>query len=154
VQLRRYRVGDLPAILALFRDTVRRISGGDYSLDQLAVWAPEELDVARWARELASRFCVVAEENGRLLGFADLDPAGRLDRLYVNADWQSRGVGGRLLEAAVAEAKQRGLKELHTEASLTAQGFFTRRGFRSLGTQTITLRGVALTNVRMVRQLE
>jgi hypothetical protein len=50
VSLRPYRPEDAPALLGLFRDTIRRINSRDDSPAQIAAWASEEVAAAlcRW----------------------------------------------------------------------------------------------------------
>src|SRR5438309_1880625 len=42
--LRSYRPDDAPLLLALFRDTIRRVNSRDYSLAQIAAWASDDID--------------------------------------------------------------------------------------------------------------
>ena len=65
VTLRPYRPGDAPALLALFRDTIRRINSRDYSPAQVAAWASDDIDTVRWFGRFDGRFVPVAEETGR-----------------------------------------------------------------------------------------
>src|SRR5436190_17790812 len=99
ITLRPYRRDDAPALLALFRDTVRRVNSRDYSPAQVAAWASDDIDPGGWAARFAGRFAVVAEEQGRAVGFAELGPDGHIDRVYVSADHQGQGVGRALLAA-------------------------------------------------------
>ena len=93
MKLRAYQSGDLPAILNLFRDTVHTVCARGYTRAQLDAWAPAELDAAAWDASLLAHQTLVAEENGSIIGFADLAEDGYLDRLYVHRDWQGRGGG-------------------------------------------------------------
>lgn len=61
VTLRPYRPHDAPALLALFRDTIRRVNRRDYSPAQVAAWAADDIDTARWCDRFAGRFVSVAE---------------------------------------------------------------------------------------------
>jgi GNAT superfamily N-acetyltransferase len=86
--------------------------------------------------------CLVAERNGRLAGFAILNPyfpAPRLTHglflkeLYVAKDARSAGVGERLIDAIRALAKERGdTRVLWTtgEANSGSQRFYDRLGMR------------------------
>ena len=76
VTLRAYRPDDAPALLALFRDTVRRVNSRDYSPAQVAAWASDDIDTAGWFGRFAGRFVPVAEQAGRPVGFAELEPGG------------------------------------------------------------------------------
>jgi len=95
----------------------------------------------------------VAEDAGRPVGFAELEPNGRIDRVYVSADNQRRGIGRQLLGALVAEARRVGLARLFTEASITARPFFESQGFATLAPQVVTCRGAEFVNYRMERVL-
>ena len=141
MKLRAYQSGDLPAILNLFRDTVHTVCARDYTRPQLDAWAPAEPDAAAWDASLRAHRTLVAEENGSILGFADLAEDGYLDRLYVHRDWQGRGVASALC-AALPGARR-------THASITARPFFERRGWRVVKEQRVERRGVALTNFVM-----
>ena len=141
--LRAYRGSDLPAILSLFRDTVHTVCARDYTRSQLDAWAPADPDAAAWDASLLAHQTLVAEENGSIIGFADLAEDGYLDRLYVHRDWQGRGVGSALC-AALPGARR-------THASITARPFFERRGWHVVKEQQVERRGVRLTNFVMER---
>jgi putative acetyltransferase len=153
VALRPYRSADGPALLALFRDTIRRINCRDYSPIQVAAWASDDIDPARWSGRFPGRFVPVAEEGGRPVGFAELEADGHLDRVYVSADHQRQGIGGKLIAAIVTEARRLGLSRLFTEASITARPFFESQGFVVQAAQVVTCRGVEFVNYRMERVL-
>lgn len=148
VTIRPFRHSDVPALFALFRGTVHRVNGRDYSPEQVAAWAPAEINPARWAT-LAGRFAVVAEVDGETAGFADLEANGHVDRFFVHADHQGRGVGAAMMAAVTGEAERLGLARLFAEVSVTARPFFERHGFAVLAEQQVTIRGVSLTNYQM-----
>ncbi len=149
IALRPYRDEDAPALLDLFRDTIRRVNCRDYSPTQIAVWASDEIDAIAWAERFRGRFAVVAVAGERPVGFAELEPDGHIDRVYVSADHQGEGIGGKLLAEILAEAGRVGLRRLYVEASITARAFFERQGFVVLAEQEVTSRGVAFVNFRM-----
>ena len=141
MRLRPYRSADLPELLALFYDTVHTVCARDYTRSQLDAWAPADPDAAAWDASLLAHRTLVAEEKGRIVGFADLGPDGYLDRLYVHREWQGRGVGSALC-AALPGARR-------THASITARPFFERRGWHVVREQQVERRGVLLTNFVM-----
>ena len=153
ITLRAYRPDDAPALLALFRDTIRRVNSRDYSPAQVAAWASDDIDTATWFGRFAGRYVPVAEEAGRPVGFAELEANGHIDRVYVASDHQRRGIGRQLLAAVVAEARRVGLARLFTEASITARPFFEAQGFVVLAPQVVTCRGAEFVNYRMERAL-
>jgi putative acetyltransferase len=153
MRLRPFGPEDAPALLTLFRDTIRRVNSRDYDPEQVRAWASDEIDPEAWASRFAGRFVVVAEVGSQIAGFAELERDGHIDRFYVSADHQRQGVGRAMLDALVGEAQRRGIGRLFTEASLTAQPFFERQGFAADAAQTVVHRGVAFRNVRMSRPL-
>jgi putative acetyltransferase len=145
---------DAPALLNLFRDTVRRINARDYSAEQIAAWASEDIDNDQWRDRFLGRFAVVAEAEGQIAGFAELEPDGHIDRFFVSADHQRIGVGRVLLNAIVAEAHRLQLSRLLVDASITARPFFESRGFVLLESRIVHLRGVDFRNFRMAKSLD
>ena len=93
MDLRRFEAGDLPAVQELFAGSIRTVCRGDYTPAELEAWANRAGRIT--ARRLLDCYTLVAEEEGRLLGFGNLEPGGHLDRLYTAADSQRRGVAAR-----------------------------------------------------------
>src|SRR4029079_728945 len=106
-----------PALLVLFRDTIRRVNSRDYSPMQIAAWASDDIDQVAWFARFTERIVAVAEEAGRPVGFAELEADGHIDRVYVSADHQRRGIGRLLLDAGEAAARRLGNARLFTQAS-------------------------------------
>jgi len=152
-RIRGYRAGDAPAIVRLFFDTVRAVNRLDYSEEQVEAWAPGVPDPEEWHARMNGRRTLVAEEDDRVVGFAELEVDGHLDMLYVRGDAVGRGVGRLLYEAVEWEAQNTGLSRIFTEASVTARPFFERRGFRVMREQTVLRRGTRLTNFVMRKDL-
>lgn len=139
--LRPYRSEDCPALAALFYDTVHTVNARDYTPEQLDAWADGQVDLAAWDASFLAHTTLVAEEEGIIVGFADLADDGYLDRLYVHKDWQGRGVATALCDALPGSKL--------THASLTARPFFEQRGWQVVKQQQVERRGVLLTNFVM-----
>ena len=152
VTLRPYRPDDCPALAALFYQTVHTVNAAHYTPAQLDAWAPAGgPDLAAWDESFRAHLTLIAELDGKLAGFGDMDTAcGYLDRLYVHKDFQGRGVATALcgaLEQAVAGP-------VTTHASVTARPFFARRGYRVLRAQQVERRGVRLANYAMEKSAD
>jgi len=151
--LRPYGADDAPALVALFRDTVRSVNRADYTADQVRAWAPDAIDVAAWAERLERNHSYVAEIDGVIAGFTELTDEGHVHMLFVAKDRQRRGVATALLSRVEEEARDLGLRRLTTEASLTARPVFERYGFAVVARQEVEIRGQTLTNFRMTKAL-
>ena len=154
VKVRDYEKRDATEIVHLFYETVRSVNRSDYSKEQIEAWAPEVPDAAAWHARMSARKTLVAVDNDEVVGFAELEEAGRLDMLYLRKDALGRGLGQRLYRVVEDEGRNLGLGGISTEASITARPFFERQGFRMVRKQTVWRRGVGLTNFVMEKKLE
>ena len=153
VEIRLYRADDAQALLALYVSAVRSAAARDYDAAQIAAWSAErDLDV--WTARREAKPTYVAERDGEVAGFCDLEPDGHIDVLYVHADHLRRGVATALLVHVEATARGLGLARLYTEASLTARPVFERQGFVVLAQQTVAFNGEAFVNFRMEKPLD
>jgi putative acetyltransferase len=153
IDVRRYRPTDLASLIALFRDTVRRINGRDYSQQQVLAWAPDDIDARRWRHRFDSKEVWVADLDGAPVGFVDVARDGLIDMLYVHADHQGVGIASLLLRTVEASARTHGLLRLFTEASITARPFFEHRGFRVIAPQRMVRWAQEFLNYRMDKAL-
>ncbi len=71
----------------------------------------------------------VCTVGGEVIGTGRLLPDGHIGRLAVARDRRGHGVGGRMLQALVAEAARRGLAEVVLHAQVQAEAFYARHGF-------------------------
>lgn len=143
----------LDAVLQLFWETVHTVNAQDYTPAQLDAWAPKEPDRLRWRRKWDTSLVWAAWQDGELAGFANLEPPDHLDCLYVSARHQRQGVATALAQKMEQLARESGASRLRVEASLTARGFFARRGYQELRRQQVPLRGQQLTNFIMEKPL-
>ena len=144
--LRPYQTGDLAAIAGLFYESVHTLCRGDYTTEQLDAWATGSIDEEALDASFRAHHTLVAEENGVLLGFADMAEDGYLDRLYVHPAHTKKGVATALVNALEAACPA---AQFTTHASMTARPFFEKRGYRVEQEQQVVRRGVTLTNFIM-----
>lgn len=131
--IRRYQPGEEEEIWKLYFDTTRRVNSRDYTPAQIARWAPEEHDPIEWRERLRRLNPFVAVQGGLILGFAELEPNGHIDRFYCRFDRQRQGVGRALLRTIEAEAESIGLGSIYAEVSTTAEPFFAAMAFETTG---------------------
>ncbi|MDX3227991.1 GNAT family N-acetyltransferase [Streptomyces sp. ME19-01-6] len=86
--------------------------------------------------EVAARRTTVAEQDGRVLGFATLEgdgPEGELGMLFVAPDAIGRGVGRLLYRHVLREAGRLGFTRLTIEADPHAESFYLAMGAQRVG---------------------
>ncbi len=74
---------------------------------------------------------LILEDGGKIAGCVGLEVYGSkalLRSLAVAKEWQGKGLGGALYEAAVERARRRGIDEIYLLTE-TAEKFFAARGF-------------------------
>ncbi len=145
MQLRRYKQSDCRELAELFYNTVHTVNAADYNNEQLKAWATGHVDLEAWNKSLLEHYSIVAVDNGIIVGFGDIDQTGYLDRLYVHADYQGRGIA----TAICNKLEQSVSGKIVTHASVTAKPFFEKRGYKVIKEQRVERQGVFLTNFVM-----
>lgn len=142
MELRKYQSSDCKEVTELFFNTVHIINAKDYTKEQLDVWATGQVDLEKWDQSLQEHYSVVAVENDVIVGFGDIDSTGYLDRLFVHADYQGRGIA----TAICNQLEQAVPGRITTHASITAKPFFEKRGYKVIKEQKVERQGIFLTN--------
>lgn len=151
--VRNFHKTDTKTLIELFRETVHRVCCADYSVEQLNAWAPDSIDAALWESRLEKSYTLVAEENGFILGFANLESDGNIDMFYVSFQAQGKGVGKTLLRHLENHAKDLKLDKLTSDVSLTARKFFQHSGFLTDEEYVKVRNGVEFKNTLMSKRI-
>ena len=145
--MREYREEDQAEILSLFYETVHTVNAKDYNEKQLDAWAPQDNDYEHLNAALRNNLTLLAIEDGKITGFADIDENGYLDHLFVHKDYQRRGIA-----SALCSRMEEGFKRIETHASITARLFFEKRGYVVVKAQDVEIRGEVLRNYVMEKR--
>ncbi len=129
--IRRATVLDREAICGIQRAAVLETCRRSYPLEEVTVWAGLLSPETYYAIE--NRYFVVAERDGRLEGFGQLDEEeGEVEAVYVDPRSGGRGTGKALLAHLEARARERGLLELKVRSTLNAEPFYARAGYERM----------------------
>lgn len=131
IRIRPARPEDLPALTALTRRLAPSLYAAQLSPEELHGWLAG--DEAAQAMAALWAEAEVAETEGRVVGLTHVYPHDMIHLLWVDPDWQGRGVGSALLAAAEGKIFSAG----HKQARLFCAGqdeplraFFRKRGWR------------------------
>lgn len=153
MKVRFYQKGDAKRLEKLFYDTIRNVNLGDYTQLQVEAWAPDKRDINEWETSFENKLVFVAEENGQLAGFGELENDGHIGRFYVAKEYIGKGVGKNIYFHLEDYAKKNHIRSLYVEASITAKPFFLAMGFSEVEKQTVNLNGIDFINYVMNKKV-
>jgi putative acetyltransferase len=153
MRIRPFTADDLGPVVALYTETVHRISSRDYTPQQIAVWAPRDHDWNRWQNRFNGLHTLIAEHAGKMIGFTAFTEQGYVDFLFVHHEHQRQGIARALLTEVEAQLRARGVRRVTAHASITARPFFEAMGYVVLEQRWFEKDGVTLTNFAMDKDL-
>lgn len=131
--VRSARESDVDEIFRVHSESIRTLCRERYGEREIAAWIafrPSE----SYRAAFASRELFVAEWQGEIVGFGQLDPRrGEIEACYVAPEAIRCGIGSALLVRMEDEARRRGHSVVHLNATLNAESFYERMGYRWLG---------------------
>jgi len=151
ISVGRYEYGLEKAIWQVYYSAIRLGCINDYSKEQVEAWAPDHYEMELWEQKIRSLDPFIAKIGSTIVGYADLQPDGKIDHFFVHGKYQGLGVGTILMETILDEAKH--FKKLYSEVSMTAKPFYLHHGFSLVRVQKVDIRGVILINNLMQRVL-
>jgi putative acetyltransferase len=144
---------DIPAISALYSETVRNVNAADYSPEQIEVWSSSGNDSQRWKNSISEQYFVVAEIDGVTVGFCSITKEGYLDFMYVHKDYQRMGTAKALLDEIERKAMKQDNPQIYSHVSKTARRFFEKFGYIHKEDLIDVYKGVTFINALMVKDL-
>lgn len=139
----------------VFHHAVMQGAATHYSLAQREAWAavlPRE--ASAWAARQALFTTLVADCDGRCVGFLELDvPHGRIETLYVWPSLARRGIGSTLLIHAERLLLEQGISRARIEASLMLGESLERRDWTCHGEEWVERGGERLPRLRLSKKL-
>jgi putative acetyltransferase len=151
--IRRYAAGEEPALFDVYFTAIHLVASHDYTPEQIQAWAPRDLDVDLWKRKMREINPFVADLNGELVGYADVQPNGYIDHFFVSGKHPRRGIGSLLMKRILAEAASLSIPLLTSHVSRTAQPFFQTFEFVITVQRYPEVRGVIVPNALMCRRM-
>ena len=153
-RIRAARIDDAESMWRVHTTSIRELCAGWYTEDEIAVWTAR-LQPEAYRRAIEAHVMVVAERDGDVVGFGELDlERGEVVAVYVLASVAGRGVGADLLGHLEETARAAGFRYLTLCASLNAEAFYARRGWHAGAREKHRLTpGVAVDCVRMDKDL-
>jgi len=144
IVIRDYVESDADALWSIFFNTIRNINRRDYTQAQVEAWAPDLVDSDYWLKRMNGLSPFVAEIDGVIVGYTDLQSDGLIDHFYCHHEYQGKGVGGALMNHVLALGNSRGVARYYSEVSITARPFYEHLGFSVVQEKVVDLSGQKL----------
>jgi putative acetyltransferase len=153
MSLRPYDPADAEALAAAYRAAVTGLGPAAYGPEHVAVWASYPADLEEFRARLMRGITMVAEAEGRPVGFAQLDPLDHVQFLYVDPAFGRRGFATALYTLLELFARQSGAAALTTAASRVSRPFFEKMGFEAVEPEYVPWGGLTFERFVMRKAL-
>ncbi|MCK0106319.1 GNAT family N-acetyltransferase [Marinobacter sp. S0848L] len=154
ITIRKYRIKDLSPVVRLFTDSVHELTATAYDETQRYAWASRTPNLDTWQDRLASLETLVAEDGNALAGFISYEAGGAIDLVFTAPNYARQGIASALYQEAEQQLREKGVKELETEASVIARPFFEKHGFEVVEEQQVTIKGAHFLRFKMRKELQ
>jgi predicted GNAT family N-acyltransferase len=130
VSFRPARPEDAETVFEITKASIGGLAGETYSRNQIENWMGERTPTF-YQELIANGRMTVCLRNAVVVGFVDAEP-GEVTRLFMLPEAAGLGLGRRLLEIGIAQARLGHSGPIKLEATINAEGFYQRHGFRSM----------------------
>lgn len=144
IVIRDYVESDAKVLWDLFFHTVRTINRRDYSQAQVEAWATDLFDSEYWIKRMNGLAPFVAEIDGEIVGYTDLQSDGLIDHFFCHHEHQGKGVGRALMNHILEVGRLRGMHRYYSEVSITARPFYEHLGFHFVNEKIAEMDGQQL----------
>ena len=151
---------DAESIQKLHRASVRTNAGAFYSTEIIEAWAKpntkEVIEKIKNAIEDPKALLAVARLDEKVLGFGSVVPEeNELRAVYIDPQYGRLGIGTKILQFLENIAVEHNVKKLRLSASLNAEDFYTKNGYKVVDHSFHTLRtGMKMKCVNMEKLLD
>jgi GNAT superfamily N-acetyltransferase len=127
MKIRRFKPEDAEGVVDIIHRDLIEVNSADYTSDVILSMVDEFTPDA--LKDLAKRRDVfVAEDDSKVTGIVSLDD-NTVFTLFIDPLVHGQGIGSELMDYVENLAKGRGHESIELPASLTAHGFYLRRGY-------------------------
>lgn len=148
VELQKYKSSNIDDVIKIFKFSILGTCKKDYDEKQINAWL-SGIERNSWNDTFLAHYSVLAYCDDEAVGFGDITKDGHINLLYVLPEFQHRGIASMICDKLEKQAKYK----ITVEASITAKGFFLKRGYAVVKEQTVFRREVALINYLMEKQI-
>jgi N-acetylglutamate synthase-like GNAT family acetyltransferase len=151
MRIRKFRKEDARKVSSIIKRNFIEVNSKKYSTKTIKALikdsAPQSL-----IKKSKTRHYYVALEQNKLLGIGGYEKDD-IHTFFVKTTIHGRGIGKKLMERVLKDAKAEGIKIMHCASTHYAEKFYTSLGFQRIEEKTVSFQGTALPVVLMKKRL-
>ncbi len=113
---------------------------------QIEAWISSVKNKEKWKSILADQYFLIAEVEGKMVGYGSLEKGNYIDFLYIHKNFVRKGIANLIFEKLKAESLKLGFDKLTSDVSKTALPFFETKGFKVIKENKNIMNGVEIIN--------
>ncbi|MEK6894619.1 MAG: GNAT family N-acetyltransferase [Nanoarchaeota archaeon] len=125
--VRRFKIQDASEISSLIRRSILNRNNIDYTVSQInsiaKYYSPENI-----MNDFDRKFIVVCLDKNKIVGTGTLF-GDELMTLFIDPDYQKKGIGKKLMDILEEEAKKKGILRVWVVSTLTAVNFYRKLNY-------------------------
>jgi dipeptidase E len=141
--IRRASMQDAEAIHSAHMKSIQEVCSKDHTPDEIKAWGHRPYKEDQRKGSIRNDSFWVIEDHGSIEGYGhfktfekDGIQVGHIYGLYLTPKVLGKNLGRSIIEMMLSEAKEKKVKEITLEATLTAHDFYRKVGFEDSGSQT------------------
>ena len=151
IRIRKFKKGDAIKVSNVIKKSFRSIISKNYSKksveDQIKENSPKKiLEKAKKVKYF------VAVEKGKIVGFGGYNEE-KIHTFFVIPERHGKGIGSKILERVLTEAKKDGIKSLKCWSTFNAENFYSSFGFKKRKKLTLKTKNSSISFMEMVKEL-
>ena len=151
IRIRKFKKGDAIKVSNVIKKSFRSIISKNYTKesveDQIKENSPKKiLEKAKKVKYF------VAVEKGKIVGFGGYNEE-KIHTFFVIPERHGKGIGSKILERVLTEAKKDGIESLKCWSSFNAENFYASFGFKKIKKLNLKTKNSSISFMEMVKEL-
>jgi GNAT superfamily N-acetyltransferase len=151
MRIRRFRKEDAGKCSDIIRKCFQTVNSRDYSKKSIEEQVENNSPKNLIERSKKTSYFVAAEKNN-ILGIGGYDKI-KVHTFFVDSRFHRKGIGKKILERVLSEAKKDGIETLDAWSTFYAEGFYSSFGFRKIREFTLPGKHSPITFILMRKKL-
>lgn len=151
IEVRKFKEEDAVEVSNVIKQSFRTLISHSYTKesieDQIEENSPKKIiEKAKKVKYF------VAMENEKIVGFGGYSEE-KVHTFFVLPKMQGKGIGGKILEKVLSEAKTEGIKSLKCWSTFSAENFYASFGFKKIKKLNLKTKNSSISFMEMVKEL-